>query len=881
MKKIFIFLTFLIFYSSLTHAQPAGSIDLSFDGDGKLVPMNVAVSQSFQSKMIVSKSGKILAASNYHDNTGTFLVLASFNQDGSADNTFGVSGVFTSANISGLQNIYDIVILSDNSIIILANSNNPVFGNFIIKITSNGIIDSSYGINGMIKFPDFYGRAMVLQPDGKIVLGGYTYINSANNIELKRLNPNGTYDLSFGNDGINNDGITITDFGVDNEYLSDLKIDIDGKIIVSVYAYGQQDYNHYFAKYNADGSLDNTFDMDGKLIFTPAVLGFDGTSAGSVCLQSDSKIVVFATGFRIYRLTKNGILDTSYGVNGNIAHSSIGSVTDTQIQPDGKIVAGTYLNNQVGMARINTDGTLDTSFDSDGIQNISFLPLTGNILPNSVAIQADGKIIFGCKLGSRFAFVRLHGVGNFTSNQGKIPTQFTTNNDTANAIALRAGGKPIEVGNVTNAISPTSGSDFGIVAYNADGSLDYTFGSNGFVTIPFDADDRANAVAVQSNGKILVAGKAANGSQYNLVVVRFNADGTLDNTFGFSGIATLEIDDFDTEATSIALQTDGKIVVTGLSQDQFNGDFYAILARFNVSGTLDNTFGTNGVVELPAGNGYVGKSLAIQSNGKIVIACANVNNVGNFVILRRNTNGSADNTFDTDGMVSTNVGTASSFAKSLVLTSDSKIIVCGAAKENSFDVLAMVAYTLAGNLDNSFDADGIVLTNLSPIHATANSIAVQPDGKIYLTGNTTNTANADLILAKYTPNGILDGRFNYGGKLILPFGYGNEGINAIVSGTDGIVYLAGFYHNGHDNDFTLTKVVDCMLHVNLTLVSPNDNYPNMFSPNPQVGKTIIASNTLNDLTVLTYRANDYITLVPGFKVNTGAVFKTEIVGCGY
>ncbi len=497
-------------------------------------------------------------------------------------------------------------------------------------------------------------------------------------------------------------------------------------------------------------------------------------------------------------------------------------------------------------------------------------------------IQKDGKfLIAGGNNNSNFALVRLHSISNFNSNQGKIYTQFTPNNDVANAIALRAGGKPIVVGNVTNGVSPTSGTDFGIVTYNADGSLDLAFGSNGFVTISFDADDRANAVAVQTNGKILVVGKAANGSQYNLVVVRYNTNGTLDNTFGIAGVATLEIDDFDSEAMSIAIQTDGKIVVTGLSHDQFNDGFYAILARFNANGTLDNTFGSNAVVDLPAGNEYVGKSVGIQADGKIVIACASQSSAGNFVVVRCNANGSIDNTFDTDGKVSTNVGTESSFAKSLVIQPDGKMVVCGKAKENSFDVLAMVRYNTNGSLDNSFDVDGIVMTNLSPIHVTATAVAIQPDGKIYLSGNSTNTSNADIVLARYAANGILDQSFNYSGTLILPFGYGNEGTNAIISNSNGTAYLTGFYHNGHDNDFTLTKIVDCMFYQNLTLLSPSENYPNILLPNPQIGKRISATNTLNTLTVLTYHVSENITLFPGFRANAGAVFTTEVVGCSY
>ena len=876
MKNLLTTFTFIIFYSSLTQAQQAGSLDLSFDGDGKLIT-NIGVSATFKNRMKVSVNGKIIAVGIYVSG-GNFLVATRFNQDGSLDNTFGTNGVFNSTNISGLQTIYDLVILSDNSIIVLAYSNNAAYYGFIIKITSNGTIDTSFGTSGIIRFSNFFAKAMELQSNGKIVIGGDYFTGSVFSFKIIRLNPNSTYDLSFGNDGINNNGITITYFGL-NEYFKDFTIDKDEKIILLGSTLVTPNFHHLLAKYNTDGSLDTNFGTNGKLILTPVDIE-NYNSPISPSTQSDKQIVVVGSGdvLLIYRLSKNGVVDKSYGINGIVSSATLGYPFDTQMQSDDKILVLTVYLNQMCVARLNANGSLDTSFDTDGVQCISFSPSTNNAQPFSVVIQADGKIIFGGFLGPRFAFVRLHGVSNFTSNQGKVPTQFNTNNEVANAIALRAGGKPIVVGNVTNAISPTSGSDFGIVAYNADGGLDYTFGSNGFVSISFDADDRANAVAVQTNGKILVAGKAANGSNYDLVIVRYNTDGTLDNTFGIAGIATLEIDFFNSEATSIALQTDGKIVVTGLSQDRFNDGFYAILAHFNANGFLDNTFGTNGVVDLPAGNGYVGKSVALQSDGKTVVACASQSSVGNFVVVRCNANGNMDNTFDTDGKVSTNVGTESSFAKSLVLQSDNKIMVCGAAKENSQAVFAMLRYTINGSLDNSFDADGIVLTNFSPIYATANAVAIQPDGKIFLTGNTTITTNADIVLARYSSNGVLDPSFNYSGKLILPFGYGNEGVNAIISNANGVAYLAGFYHNGHDNDFAMVKIVDCKQYIDVTLENPSDNYPNSLLSNPIYGKSINASNIINVASNVTYKTNSSVMLNPGFQANIGSVLRLKQEG---
>jgi uncharacterized delta-60 repeat protein len=467
---------------------------------------------------------------------------------------------------------------------------------------------------------------------------------------------------------------------------------------------------------------------------------------------------------------------------------------------------------------------------------------------------------------------------NFDINNGKINTRFNENNDYATAIALRAGNKPILIGNVTNAVSGTSGPDIGLIAYNANGSQDATFGLNGIKSFSAGSFDKANAVAVQSNGKIVVAGA----SEGELALLRYNSDGTLDNAFGVLGLSTLGIGGYEIEATSIVIQTDGKIVATGLKYDFFYGDYYAILARFNANGTLDNTFNAGASwVDLPISTGYVGKSLALQPDGKFVIACSNLNVPGNFLIVRCNANGSMDNTFDTDGIVNTNVGTATSFANSLALQPDGKIVVCGAAKDNAFDVMAMCRYNTNGSLDNTFDGDGKVITNLSPVHAIANAISIQPDGKIYLTGNTINTTNADMVVTKYTTFGALDPSFDYDGKLILPFGNGNDGSNAIVSNTNGEAYIAGYYHNGHDNDFALVKIVDCKQYVNIELQNPSDNYPNAALPNPIYGKAITATNLINTTASVSYKSTSSISLNPGFKANNGTVFKAEVGGCAY
>jgi uncharacterized delta-60 repeat protein len=468
---------------------------------------------------------------------------------------------------------------------------------------------------------------------------------------------------------------------------------------------------------------------------------------------------------------------------------------------------------------------------------------------------------------------------NFISTNGKITSKIGSSNEVANAINITSTGKILTAGFATNAVTNTSNTDFAIIGHNANGSYDLSFGLSSFVKTDITASsfDHINAIAIQTFGKIIAVGK----EDQSMALVRYNANGTLDNTFGTLGISKFIVDQLEPEATSIAIQTDGKIVVSAFNYEPFYGDYFAILVRFNANGTIDNTFGTSGVVDLPNGSGFIGKSLALQTDGKIVVACESKIGTGNFVVIRTNSNGSIDNTFGTGGTVTTTVGTGHSFAKSLVLQTDGKILVAGSAKDNALDAIGMVRYNSNGSLDNTFDTDGKVLTNFGPTNVAVTSAAIQPDGRIYVTGNTISPSNSDIMVAKYTSTGALDLNFDYDGKLILPLGSGNDGANAIISNTNGEALLAGFYHNGTDSDFALVKIVDCKQYVNLSLQNPTDNYPNPLLPINQNGNIINANNLINTPANVIFKATNSITLNPGFKANSGSVFKTELVGCSY
>ena len=228
----------------------------------------------------------------------------------------------------------------------------------------------------------------------------------------------------------------------------------------------------------------------------------------------------------------------------------------------------------------------------------------------------------------------------------------------------------------------------------ADGDLDTSFGTGGKVVTSFlGQDDFVRSVAIQSDGKIVVAGETKNGTYDEFALARYNPDGTLDTSFGNSGgkMITNSNNNGD-HARSVAIQSDGKIVLAGAGDNTGNDDF--ALYRYNTDGSLDSSFGTGGKVFTAVGSGNdFAESVAIQSDGKIVVAGYSYNGSNDdFALVRYNTDGSLDTSFDSDGKVTTDVGSGSDVANSVAIQSDGKIVAAGNSKNGNYRDFALVRY---------------------------------------------------------------------------------------------------------------------------------------------------------------------------------------------
>jgi uncharacterized delta-60 repeat protein len=348
----------------------------------------------------------------------------------------------------------------------------------------------------------------------------------------------------------------------------------------------------------------------------------------------------------------------------------------------------------------------------------------------------------------------------------------------------------------------SSSPDFGIARYNADGTLDRSFGNNGMVRTDFGGTDLPGTMAVQKDGKIVLAGRSiAPDLSETFAVARYNSNGTPDSSFHGDGKLTTTIG-ISGSAFAGCLQDNGKIVVGGYVR---TGGFLSFaLVRYNTDGTPDNSFGSNGIVitDMTAAvdGSDVIQAIALQPDGRI-IAAGYSNNAGmtgpltmDFAVARYNSNGTPDNSFGNDGKVITSIEGFTAGIKSLVVQPDGKIIAAGSGDGNNGSDMVLVRYLATGELDNSFHGDGIAITNTgNGRNEEIHDIILQPNGKILAAGYTDYgyATDHDFIVARYNTDGSPDGSFGAGGMRIIDFGHNDtgaslalqDGTRLVVSGT--------------------------------------------------------------------------------------------------
>jgi len=306
-----------------------------------------------------------------------------------------------------------------------------------------------------------------------------------------------------------------------------------------------------------------------------------------------------------------------------------------------------------------------------------------------------------------------------------------------NDAALQADGKIVVVGE-----NDGDEQDTIVVRYNTDGTLDTTFDGNGKVRIDASGDDYGNAVAIQADGKIVVAGLSYSNGQSDFMLLRLNADGSLDTGFGNDGIVVTDLSGIE-EAEDVAIQADGKIVVVGSTFDSVAQLTKITVLRYNSDGSLDNSFDADGVATIAVdGDSSDASSVALQADGKIVIGGSSGDFSQSFaVVVRYNTDGSLDTTFDGDGIAKYTTQGIAGGMDSLAVQADQKIVgitsvsvFSGAPDFVEVTSIRVLRFNTNGSLDTGFDSDGIADLAVAQGDTHGTSIAIQPDGKIVVAG---------------------------------------------------------------------------------------------------------------------------------------------------
>jgi len=582
-------------------------------------------------------------------------------------------------------------------------------------------------------------RSIIIQPDGKMIIRGVFYaFNGMPRVHIVRLNSNGSIDNSFIN-------------GNAGSFINTSALQPDGKILIG----GQfttylSSTRNCIARLNADGTLDAGFDP-GQGANYPV---------HAIALQSDGKIIIggiFSSyqGIarnRIARINSDGSLDTEFNP-GTGANDIVSTIV---VQPDGKILIGGMFTNYNGsvrnrIARLNPDGSLDNEFNI----GVGF-----NNTVKDIILQSDAKIFVSGDFTTydfitRNRIVRLNADGSpdyeFISGQGA--------NGRVNSVSLQADGKIVIGGNFTlynNSVCNR------IARLNPDGSLDTSF------LIGEGANKEVFSIAIQPTGRMLIGG---NFTIFNNIVrknlARLDAGGSLDTNFHSSAGANEMI-------SVIMLQPDSRILIGGHFTG-YNGVMRNKIARLNADGSLDMSFQSGTGVD--GSNSFV-SSIAMQPDGKILIAgeFSSFNGAPRKGIARLNPDGSLDGSFQPGTGISTSI-----FA--MTLQPDGKIMIGGDfLNYNGIPCNHIARLNADGTLDFSFNS-------LAGPNNSITDIVMEPNGKIIIGGVFTSyngiTRNR---IARLNSDGSLDAGFNPGA------GFDNV-VSTIILQPDGKILVGGYTNN--------------------------------------------------------------------------------------
>jgi uncharacterized delta-60 repeat protein len=649
----------------------------------------------------VQSDGKILIGgsfTNYSGQTGKSYLIR-LNSDGTEDTAFSTNAVVsgTTARFNSFVNFNSIVVQSDGKILVggdFTNYSGQTGKNRLIRFNSNGTEDTAFSTNAVVSGTtarfSFTVSSIAVQSDGKILVGGQftNYSGQTGKNRLIRLNSDGTEDTAFSTNAV----VSGTTPRISNT-VQTIAVQSDGKILVGgqFTSYSGQTGKSYLIRLNSDGTEDTAFSTNAVVSGTTARFSFD---VNFITVQSDGKILVGGQ-FTSYNLSSRVVRLNSDGTSNTPLFA--GLLQTIAVQSDGKILVGGQFTNYSGqtgkdrLIRLNSDGTEDTAFSTNAVVNGTTPRFSNEVL--SITVQSDGKILIGG------AFI------NYSGQTGKDR----------------------------------------LIRLNSDGTEDTAFSTNAVVsgTTPrFSLN--VSSIVVQSDGKILVGGFFSNysGQTGKDRLIRLNSNGTEDTAFSTNAVVSGTTPRFSLNVFSIAVQSDGKILIGGAFINYSGQTGKNRLIRLNSNGTEDTAFSTNAVVSgtTPRIGGSV-FSITVQSDGKILVGgqfTSYSGQTGKDRLIRLNSDGTEDTAFSTNAVVSGTTPRISNEVLSIAVQSDGQILIGGSFTSYSGQTGKdrLIRLNSNGTEDTAFSNKAVV--NGTTPRFSANVRTVQSDGKILIGGQFTN-----------------------------------------------------------------------------------------------------------------------------------------------
>jgi uncharacterized delta-60 repeat protein len=777
-----------------------GTLDSSFGTGGQVRTGFVGFSPSFNNVSVLEQpDGKLVVVGSVTMSTPPFehLALARYNPDGSLDSSFGTGGEVDNPSLNANLLDTQAVLQADGKIVVLLATTQGTSN--LVRYNSDGSLDSGFGSGGVVAAP--FSNRLALQTDGRFIL--------AYNGAVSRYNADGTPDSTFGNAGTILTNLPPLARNVD------VALQPDGKI---VFVGDTLNEEQVLIRYNLNGNVDATFGQGG---FTVTA----AHNPTAVAIDSHGWILVAGgleggPSSYVNRYQPNGTLDATF--NSTAISLLLRSPTTLAFQSDGKIVVAATAPNGFGLAavaRLLTDTPLATANQRfvaqaylDLLQRVAdpsgFAHWVGlldqqqataeqvalGIEQSSEYRRLETQQAFGLLLNRAASADELNAYSGFLAAGGTVEQMQSTIAGSAEYFGRLTGGFPLDphfgtggivstqfiqggtslgtsvltqpdgkivLGGTTEFGSHDFMAEMAVARFNADGTPDTAFGTNGLVLTGLISMNGLlpAEVLLQADQKIVEVGGVggSGGSATDIGLARINPDGTPDTSFGTGGTVETSFGNFSVTHTDAVLQPDPRFVgpravdriIVAATLD-FGA--HADLLRYNSDGSLDNSFGTNGVLPVPFGG-----ELVIRPDGKFILA----SNPG---LTQYNADGSVDTTFGQGGTASTTLP-PSTGEVAVARQSDGKIVYAGTTQSGQ---LAVFRFTATGGLDTTFGSGGLALfTNLP----APTSMAVDAHGRILISGGMFGQPD---YLIRLEANGARDSSFLPAGNRTTPIDSPND-----------------------------------------------------------------------------------------------------------